>query len=135
MIRTKPKTKARVAGAIDPDKLAGYVKRIEAVEELIVAERDARTDIYTEVKMAGMKPKMVRKVIRERARKAEDAAEQDELDLYRHALGMPGATYRSVAEQFGKPKSTLHRLAHGFKMGQSTTRKPERSQKRRVGTR
>ncbi len=102
--------KKRAAGPIDPGKLKGYVDRIEAVETRIVEERDARADIYTEVKAAGMKPKMVRRIIKERAKKDEDAAELAELEQYRAALAMPGATYRSVAAKTGVPRSTLHRL-------------------------
>jgi uncharacterized protein (UPF0335 family) len=107
MIRTKKK---HVDAPIDPEKLQAYVTRIEAVEELIVAERDARADIYTEVKSSGMKPKMVRKIVKERAKKAVDEAEEAELERYRAALAVPGATYRSVAAKTGVPRSTLHRL-------------------------
>ncbi len=90
-----------------------------------MAERDARADIYTEVKAAGLKPKMVRKIVKERNAKAVDEAEEAELDLYRHALGMPGATYRSVAAQFGTSKSTLHRLVPRTKNGTEPGHDPE----------
>jgi uncharacterized protein (UPF0335 family) len=113
----KAKKRAPAAQPIDPAKLKGYVERIEAVETRLVEERDARADIYTEVKASGMKPKMVRRIIKERAKKDEDAAEAAELDAYRAALAMPGATYRSVAEKTGMPKSTLHRLVPRAKNG------------------
>jgi uncharacterized protein (UPF0335 family) len=78
----KAKKRAPAAQPIDPAKLKGYVERIEAVETRLVEERDARADIYTEVKASGMKPKMVRRIIKERAKKDEDAAEAAELDAY-----------------------------------------------------
>lgn len=126
MIRMKKK---HADAPLDSEKLQAYVKRIEAVEELIVAERDARTDIYTEVKASGMKPNMVRKIIRERAKKAIDEAEEAELERYRAALAMPGATYRSVASKMNVPRSTLHRLVpreengteHDSETGEITT--------------
>lgn len=125
MIQMKPKKKPRVSGPIDPDKLAGFVKRIEAVEEEQAERKAAKADLYTEVKSSGLKAKLVRKIIKERAKKADDAAEQEELDLYRHALGMPGATYRSVAERYNVPKSTLHRLVPREKNGTPPPHDPD----------
>lgn len=115
----------RAPAPIDPAKLQGYVARIEAVELRIVEERDARADIYTEVKASGMRPKMVRKIIKERAKKEEDAAEAAELERYRAAMAMPGATVRSVAAQFNVPRSTLHRrLSHSSENGTTTPHDP-----------
>lgn len=110
MIRAKSKKQQQAEAPIDPSKLKSYVERIEFVEQEIVEQRGARADIYTEVKASGMKPKMVRKIIKERAKKEEDEAEKAELERYRAALAMPGATYRSVAAKMDVPRSTLHRL-------------------------
>jgi uncharacterized protein (UPF0335 family) len=126
MIRIKPEPKKRrVASAIDPEKLKRYVERIEAVEAEEADQKAAKKDIYVEVKAAGMRPKMVRKIVKERKAKAVDAAEEAELDAYRAALAMPGATYRSVAEKVGMPKSTLHRLVPRAKNGTEPKHDPE----------
>ena len=113
----KAKTKERVSGPIDPAKLKTYVERIEAVESEEADYKSAKKDIYVEVKAAGMRPKMVRKIVKERKKTDADAEEEQELALYRAALAMPGATFRSVSKDLGIPRSTLHRLVPRNKNG------------------
>lgn len=105
------------AGPIDHAKLKSYVERIEAVESEEADYKAAKKDIYVEVKAAGMRPKMVRKIVRERKKTDADAEEEQELALYRAALEMPGATFRSVSKDLGVPRSTLHRLVPRNKNG------------------
>jgi uncharacterized protein (UPF0335 family) len=91
------------------NKIQAYAERIIR----LLDERDGYTsdvkDVYAEVKSAGFNPKALRKVVAE-IRKGTDEAFEAELESYRAALREPGATYRSVAEQTGISKSTLHRL-------------------------
>ena len=107
---TKPGHNSGKGGPIDPAKLKSYVERIEAVEAEEADYKAAKKDIYVEVKAAGMRPKMVRKIVKERKKTESDAEDEAELELYRAALAMPGATYRSVAEKTGASKSKLQRL-------------------------
>ena len=119
------KAKIKTGGPVDPAKLKSYVERIERVEEAQREEAEAKRDIYTEVKSSGLNAKLVRQIVKERKAKERDEAEQAELETYRAALGMPGATYRSVAEQFGIPKSTLQRRVPKTKNGTAPDHDPE----------
>ncbi len=121
---TKPGHNSGKGGPIDPAKLKSYVERIEAVEAEEADYKAAKKDIYVEVKAAGMRPKMVRKIVKERKKTESDAEDEAELELYRAALAMPGATYRSVSAKTGIPKSTLQRLVPRNKNGTSAP-KPE----------
>lgn len=114
---SKPGHNSRAAGPVDPVKLKSYVERIEAVESEEADYKAAKKDIYVEVKAAGMRPKMVRRIVKERKKTEADAEDEAELELYRTALAMPGATYRSVSAQTGIPKSTLQRLVPRNKNG------------------
>lgn len=121
---SKPGHNSGKGGPIDPAKLKSYVERIEAVEAEEADYKAAKKDIYVEVKAAGMRPKMVRKIVKERKKTEADAEDEAELELYRAALAMPGATYRSVSAKTGIPKSTLQRLVPRNKNGTSAP-KPE----------
>lgn len=114
---SKPGHNSGKGGPIDPAKLKSYVERIEAVETEEADYKAAKKDIYVEVKAAGMRPKMVRKLVRDRKKTEADAEEEAELELYRAALAMPGATFRSVSAATGVPKSTLQRLVPRKKNG------------------
>jgi uncharacterized protein (UPF0335 family) len=97
-------------------KLKSFVDRIERVEgERKDLAGDVR-DIYVEAKGNGYNPKALRKIIAQRRQKTDEQLEA-EIEAYRAALGMPGATYRSVAEEFGVKKSTLHRLVPNSSRG------------------
>lgn len=97
-------------------EIKSYVDRIERVEG---ERKDLAGDvkgIYVEAKGRGYNPKALRKVIAQRRQKTDEEMEAD-IERYRCALGMPGATYRSVAEELGVTKSTLHRLVPNTSRG------------------
>ncbi len=118
MIKAKPPAKAErghnskvKAGPVNADRLKSFVERVEKLEEERKAIGGDIKDVYAEAKGVGYDVKTMRWAVQERSADASDRAERDSLrDVYAHALGMPGATYRDVAEQFNVPKSTLHRL-------------------------
>lgn len=103
-------------GPISNERLKSYADRIDRLEEEKKAITGDVRDIYTEVKSAGYNPKALRKVLAERRKKTDEELEAD-MEAYRSALGMPGATYRSVAEKLGVSKSKLHRLVPREKNG------------------
>lgn len=104
MIKPKP---AIVIGN-DP-RLNSFAVRLDNIEEERKALGDDAKSVYSEVKGVGYNTKALRKVLAER-RKEPDPQFEADLELYRAALAVPGATYRAVAEQYGVPKSNLHRL-------------------------
>lgn len=74
---------------IASDRLRSIVERIERLEEERKALSSDIKDIYTEAKSAGFDPKVLRQLIRIRAKDAEEVEEQETLlDVYRRALGM-----------------------------------------------
>jgi uncharacterized protein (UPF0335 family) len=116
MIRMKKKPRLRVVGPVDTEKLEGFVKRIEAVESEEADYKAAKKDLYVEVRAAGLKPKLVRKVVKERKPKAVDEAEEAELEAYRETLGMASLAVRTgqlslreAERAFGVSKSSIHR--------------------------
>lgn len=92
----------------DP-KLKSIVDRIERLEEEQRGIGSDKRDIFTEAKSAGYNAKALRRLISQRKQKDADEIESD-IETYRAALGMPKATYRSVAEQLGVSKTKLQRL-------------------------
>ena len=74
---------------IAAEQLQSIIRRIENLEESkaeIVA--DIR-DVYTEAKLNGFDPKIIRQIVRLRKLdKAEREEQEALLDLYTHALGM-----------------------------------------------
>ena len=90
-------------------RLKSFADRIDRLEEERKAIGGDVRDVYVEVKSAGYNPKALRKVLADRRRKTDDQLEA-EIERYRAALGVPGATYRGVAEQIGVSKSKLQRL-------------------------
>lgn len=99
-------------------KLKSYADRIDRLEEEKKAIGGDVKDVYTEVKAAGYNTKALRKVLADR-RKKTDAQMEADMEIYRAALGAPGATYRSVADKLGMTKSKLHRLVPNRKNGTS----------------
>lgn len=91
------------------DRLNTFAQRLDRLEDDRQALMEDIREVYSEVKGEGYNPRALRKVLAER-RKPTPADLQADLDVYRAALGVEGATYRSVAEQFGISKSKLHRL-------------------------
>lgn len=113
MIKAKP--------AANPnDRLKSFADRIDRLEEEKKAISGDVKDVYTEVKSAGYNAKALRKVLAERRRKSDDELAAD-MEMYRAALGVPGATYRAVAEQLGVSKSKLQRLVPREEKGTSAT--------------
>ena len=80
-------------GGLASDRLKSYIERIERLAEEKAALVEDIREIYIEVKSAGFDPKILRLVIAERKRIADDAAgyaEQLELfDLYKRNIADP----------------------------------------------
>ena len=71
------------------EELASFVQRIEAQNERIAEETDARKEIYAEAVARGYDSKALREIIRLRKMKADERAEREAvLELYCSALGM-----------------------------------------------
>lgn len=100
----------------DP-KLKSYVERIEREEEDIRERRKGVTGIYDEAKDAQYDKKALRRLIADRKREEKDKGLLERVEEYRALLGVLGATYRSVSEETGVPRSTLHRLVPRDKNG------------------
>ena len=100
--------KGHNSGPVNVSKLKDFVERLDSIDVDEDAIKADRRRIYDEAKGVGFNPKAMRKIMAERKRKTDAELEAD-MDLYRDALSMPGATYRSVAKQLGVPKSTLQR--------------------------
>lgn len=90
-------------------RLTSFAERLDRLEDEKQGIASDIKDVYAEVKSAGYNPKALRRVLADRRRKPDAEFEAD-LDLYRAALGVPGATYRSVAGELGVSKSKLQRL-------------------------
>ena len=76
-------------GTVAADQLRLFIERIERLEEEKKGIADDVKDVYAEAKSNGFNPKTLRKVIRLRKQEAEKrAAEEAEIDLYLHSLGM-----------------------------------------------
>lgn len=91
------------------NKIQSYAERIERVLDEIEGLKDNIKDIYTEVKAADLKTRVLRKAIANKRKKVDAAFEAEVEDYAAALLAMPGATYRGVAEQTGIPRSTLQR--------------------------
>jgi len=75
----------RVAGA----ELRSFIERIERQNAMIKDEQAALKEIYDEAKGRGYMITVIRKVVKLRARDADDLAEEEAvLDMYKSALGM-----------------------------------------------
>jgi uncharacterized protein (UPF0335 family) len=76
-------------GGIASDKLKSFVDRIETLEIDKKQISDDIKDVYAEAKGTGFDPAIIRAIIAERKKNADDLKEREELmDLYRMALGM-----------------------------------------------
>lgn len=111
------------AAPANNDRLKSFADRIDRLEEEKKALSGDVKDVYTEVKSAGYNPKALRKVLADRRRKSDDELAAD-METYRAALGVPGATYRAVAEQLGVTKSKLQRLVPRNQNGTETAHDP-----------
>ena len=71
------------------EELASFVQRIEAQNERIAEETEARKEIYAEAVARGYDSKALREIIRLRKLAADERAEREAvLELYCSALGM-----------------------------------------------
>lgn len=106
------------------NRLSDFAARLDRIEEERQAVLADAREVYKEAKGEGYNVKALRRVLADR-RKPTDAALEADLEMYRALLGEPGATYRSVSEKVGIPRSTLHRLvpraSHGTGVGREMT--------------
>lgn len=71
------------------DRLRLLIERIEGLETEKKGIADDIKDVYAEAKAVGYNPKIMKLVIRLRAMKPDDRAEQDALlETYKDALGL-----------------------------------------------
>lgn len=74
---------------ITADELQAFVERIEAQTARIKDETEARKAIFAEAKGRGYDGKALRQIVKDRARRPDDIAEEQAvLDTYKAALGM-----------------------------------------------
>jgi uncharacterized protein (UPF0335 family) len=74
---------------VTADELRQFVERIEAQTAVIKDETEARKEIFAEAKARGYDPKVLRRIVKDRARKPDEIAEEEAiLDIYKSALGM-----------------------------------------------
>lgn len=72
-----------------PDELRNFIERFEALEADKKAISEDQKELMAEAKGRGYDTKVMRRVIAERKRNADEVAEEEAvLDLYRAALGM-----------------------------------------------
>ena len=77
------------AYTVTADELSAFIQRIEAQNERIAEETEARKEIYDELKARGYCAKTVREIVRLRRLAADERAEREAvLELYCSALGM-----------------------------------------------
>jgi uncharacterized protein (UPF0335 family) len=74
---------------IAAEQLQSIIARIEGLEERKAELASDIRDVYTEAKLNGFDPKILRQIVRLRKLdKAEREEQEALLDLYTHALGM-----------------------------------------------
>lgn len=103
MAKAKPKA-APVMG-----ELKSFYDRVSRMEDDREALSADTKELTKEINGAGYNAKAIKRMVKESRKKTDEQLEAD-LELYRSVLAMPGATYRSAAEQLKVPRSTLHRL-------------------------
>lgn len=78
-----------MTGNITAEELSQIVERIEQINAEITDLSETRKLAFAEAKASGFDPKILRRLIAIRKRRADDVAEEEAiLDLYRNALGM-----------------------------------------------
>ena len=71
------------------EQIRAFVERFERLEAEKKDIADQQKEVMAEAKATGYNPKILRKIVAERKRDADDvAAEQSVLEMYREALGM-----------------------------------------------
>ena len=75
-------------GGVSADRLRSLVSRYENLEGEIRERREDQKDLMKEVKSSGFEPRVVRQLLRIRARDPKQVEEDGELlALYQHAMG------------------------------------------------
>ena len=86
---SEPQVKANANIQAASDELRSFVERYESLESDKKAIADDQKELMAEAKGRGWDTKVMRRVIAERKRDAEEIAEEESvLELYRMALGM-----------------------------------------------
>jgi uncharacterized protein (UPF0335 family) len=76
-------------GGIAADQLRAFIERIESLEEEKRSVQANIKEVYDEAKGTGFDVKIIRQVVRLRAKDKDDRAEEEELlALYKAAIGM-----------------------------------------------
>ena len=74
---------------IDASKLKAQVAKIERQAKEVENARIDLTEIYAEAKALGFNPKVIRRIVRERAKEENKRREeQEEYELYASAIGL-----------------------------------------------
>lgn len=74
---------------MEADQLKALIERIEAQNERIAEETEARKEIYAEAKALGYCTKTMRRVIALRKKRADELAEEEAIEaIYREAIGL-----------------------------------------------
>jgi uncharacterized protein (UPF0335 family) len=74
---------------MEAEQLKALIERIEAQNERIAEETEARKEIYNEALSEGYCVKTMRRVIALRKKRADELAEEEAIEaLYREALGL-----------------------------------------------
>jgi uncharacterized protein (UPF0335 family) len=106
---------------MNSNRLKDFADRLDRLEDEKQALMADIREVYGELKGEGYNPKAMRRVLADRRKKPDEAFLAD-LDLYRAALGEPGATYRAVADRLGVSKSKLQRLVPRNESGTRDTK-------------
>lgn len=76
-------------GGIAADRLLNIIERLENLDEEKKAIAETIKDLFAEAKSAGFDPKMIRFVLKERAKDDEERQEEEQLRLmYLRAVGL-----------------------------------------------
>ncbi len=74
---------------IDGSELKSFVERIERMDEDVANLQSDRRDVYTEAKLRGFDPAILKKIVRIRKRDKNELDEEKSLmEIYQRALGM-----------------------------------------------
>jgi len=77
------------AYSITADELLAFIERVELERAEQAESKEREKEIFAEIKSRGFMTRPIRSIIKERARSADDVAEEASvLQLYREALGM-----------------------------------------------
>jgi uncharacterized protein (UPF0335 family) len=77
------------AYSITGDELRAFIERVELQRAEQAESKEREREIFAEIKSRGFMTRPIRSIIKERAQKPDDVAEESAvLQLYREALGM-----------------------------------------------